>query len=178
LGGELGKDTRVVLAGRLGAHGDIHVAAGIHAHCGGIEGRHARHAAFAVIRRSSTRVLNKARHANTEVLLVGARLGLALAQPAVIGQTHHPLQGLHVVAAIIQAACGRGVREFVGLDKVPAPDVHWIEPQTLGNHVHDAFDNEDPLDRAHAAVRALRAFIREQAIGLTVVPGNAIRTED
>jgi hypothetical protein len=66
----------------------------------------------------------------------------------------------------------------VGLDEVPAPDFYWIEPQTLGDHVHDAFDNEDPLDRSHAAVGALGAFIREQTISLAVILGNAIRTED
>ncbi len=135
-------DPRLDEAGRVHRHLDG-FPAGRHFHAAGGEGR-----------RAVSGALRKSREAETEITLLGARLGLAATECRDVDGFHRRVHGFDI-GRLVEHQSHRG-RVGKGLDQVTAADLDRIEAESSRRLVHQPLDGEGDHRTGDAAIRRHR----------------------
>ena len=175
----------MALALRLGAHRDDDLAGQVDLDVGRLPHRRAPALADRAdpLRRRDAADLDVGGQAHAEELAAGLRLGLLRVEGGIAGRRERLVHRRLVVPGVdvdLGAAAGRPepgrvlVRELVGLDEVPAPDLGAVHPDLGREQVHRPFDDVGRLGPAGAAIRVDERGVRVHAGHFRVDVGDLV----
>ena len=121
------------------------------------------------------RALLAARQADADVAALRARL-LLLGAPAVdVGERERRSSTRLVVAAVVRVAGRDLVRELLGPDEVPPPDLGALEPELVRGGVDEPLEDEVAGVGARPAEEALLDLVRQHALDPVAQAADPVR---
>ena len=85
---------------------------------------------------------------------------LRATQPRVVRELDEPLEARMVIAAVVGAAGGVGVREVGRPNEIAEPDLNRVQVELYGEPVHHALDQESGFGTAGTSIRPGRGRVR------------------
>ncbi len=136
---ELGKARLVALALRARADHDVDVTVGLHRHLGALA-------------RDAGRGVEIIGDGDAAQLAAGAGVGAARGKAVPVAHAQHPLQGVVIVAAVVDHAEGVGVGKLVAPHEIAAADLDAIEAVLAAGEVDQPLHDVHHLGAAGAAI--------------------------